>query len=76
MNPLLTVRGAITSGFVAAIVLSLLISPTAFGELGLAHVRLGRQLRCDAHQHPRPFARIVGEVTQHLLEILLLALEP
>jgi uncharacterized membrane protein len=36
MNPLNTVRGAITTGFVAAIVLSLLISPTAFGELGLA----------------------------------------
>ena len=36
MNPLLTVRGAITTGFVAAIVLSLLISPAAFGELSLA----------------------------------------
>ena len=36
MNPLNTVRGAITTGFVAAIVLSLLIGPTAFGELGLA----------------------------------------
>jgi uncharacterized membrane protein len=36
MNPLNTVRGAITTGFVAAIVLSLLISPTAFGELSLA----------------------------------------
>jgi len=36
MNPLNTVRGAITSGFAAAIVLSLLISPTAFGELSLA----------------------------------------
>jgi uncharacterized membrane protein len=36
MNPLNTVRGAITTGFVAALVLSLLISPTAFGELSLA----------------------------------------
>jgi uncharacterized membrane protein len=36
MNPLNTVRGAITTGFIAAIVLSLLISPTAFGELSLA----------------------------------------
>ncbi len=36
MNPLLTVRGAMTTGFVAAIVLSLLIMPTAFHELGLA----------------------------------------
>jgi uncharacterized membrane protein len=36
MNPLLTVRGAITTGFVAALLLSLLISPTAFGELSLA----------------------------------------
>jgi uncharacterized membrane protein len=36
MNPLLSVRGAITTGFVAAIVLSLLISPTSFGELSLA----------------------------------------
>ena len=36
MNPLNSVRGAITTGFVAAIVLSLLISPTAFGELSLA----------------------------------------
>jgi uncharacterized membrane protein len=36
MNPLSTVRGAITAGFVAAIVLSLAIGPTAFGELGLA----------------------------------------
>jgi uncharacterized membrane protein len=36
MNPLNTVRGAITTGFVAAIVLSLLIDPTAFGELSLA----------------------------------------
>jgi uncharacterized membrane protein len=36
MNPLSSVRGAITAGFVAAIVLSLAIGPTAFGELGLA----------------------------------------
>jgi uncharacterized membrane protein len=36
MNPLDSVRGAITAGFVAALVLSLLISPTAFGELSLA----------------------------------------
>ena len=36
MNPLNSVRGAITTGFVAALVLSLLISPTAFGELSLA----------------------------------------
>jgi uncharacterized membrane protein len=36
MNPLLSVRGAITTGFVAAVVLSLLISPTSFGELSLA----------------------------------------
>src|SRR5512133_3616846 len=36
MNPLTTVRGAMTTGFVAAIVLSLLISPTTFHELGLA----------------------------------------
>jgi len=36
MNPLNTVRGAITTGFVIAVVLSLLIAPTAFHELGLA----------------------------------------
>ncbi len=36
MNPLNSVRGAITTGFVAALVLSLLIGPTAFGELSLA----------------------------------------
>lgn len=36
MNPLNSVRGAITTGFAAAILLSLLISPTAFGELSLA----------------------------------------
>lgn len=36
MNPLNTVRGAITTGFVVAIVLTLLIAPTGFLELGLA----------------------------------------
>jgi uncharacterized membrane protein len=36
MNPLNTVRGAITTGFVIAIVLALLIAPTTFHELGLA----------------------------------------
>jgi len=36
MNPLNTVRGAITTGFVVAIVLALLIAPTGFMELGLA----------------------------------------
>ena len=36
MNPLVSVRGAIASGFLAAVVLSLLIDPTAFGELSLA----------------------------------------
>ncbi len=36
MNPLTTVRGAMTTGFVAAVVLALLISPTTFHELGLA----------------------------------------
>ena len=36
MNPLTTVRGAITTGFVIAVVLTLLIAPTAFHELGLA----------------------------------------
>jgi len=36
MNPLHSVRGAITAGFVAAIVLALAIDPTAFGELSLA----------------------------------------
>ena len=36
MNPLNTVRGAIMTGFVAAVVLTLLISPTTFHELGLA----------------------------------------
>jgi uncharacterized membrane protein len=36
MNPLNTVRGAITTGFVVAVVLALLIAPTAFVELSLA----------------------------------------
>ena len=36
MNPLNTVRGAITTGFVVAVVLALLIAPTGFMELGLA----------------------------------------
>lgn len=36
MNPLNSVRGAITTGFVLAIVLTLLIAPTGFLELGLA----------------------------------------
>ena len=36
MNPLNTVRGAITTGFVLAIVLSIAIFPTTFHELGLA----------------------------------------
>jgi len=36
MNPLLSVRGAITAGFVVAVALSLAIGPTAFGELSLA----------------------------------------
>ena len=36
MNPLNSVRGAITTGFVLAIVLALLIAPTTFHELGLA----------------------------------------
>ena len=36
MNPLNSVRGAITAGFVAALVLTLLIGPTAFGELSVA----------------------------------------
>jgi uncharacterized membrane protein len=36
MNPLNTVRGAMTTGFVLAVVLTLLIAPTAFHELGLA----------------------------------------
>jgi uncharacterized membrane protein len=36
MNPLLSVRGAITAGFAVAVALSLVIGPTAFGELGLA----------------------------------------
>lgn len=36
MNPLQTVRGAIVTGFVVAIVLALAIMPTTFNELGLA----------------------------------------
>jgi uncharacterized membrane protein len=36
MNPLSSVRGAITTGFVVAVALSLAIGPTAFGELSLA----------------------------------------
>jgi uncharacterized membrane protein len=36
MNPLNSVRGAITTGFVLAIVLALVIAPTTFHELGLA----------------------------------------
>ena len=36
MNPLNTVRGAITTGFVLAVVLSLLVAPTGFLEVGLA----------------------------------------
>jgi len=36
MNPLNTVRGAMTLGFVIAIVLTLLIGPTGFVELSLA----------------------------------------
>ena len=36
MNPLLTVRGAITTGFVLALALAILIAPFAFHELGLA----------------------------------------
>jgi uncharacterized membrane protein len=36
VNPLNTVRGAITTGFVVAVVLALLIAPTGFMELGLA----------------------------------------
>ena len=36
MNPLTTVRGAITTGFVLALVLAIVIAPTTFHELGLA----------------------------------------
>jgi uncharacterized membrane protein len=36
MNPLNTVRGALTTGFVLALVLTFLIAPTGFLELGLA----------------------------------------
>jgi uncharacterized membrane protein len=36
MNPLNTVRGALTTGFVVALALTFLIAPTGFLELGLA----------------------------------------
>jgi uncharacterized membrane protein len=36
MNPLNTVRGAITTGFVLALLITFLIAPTGFMELGLA----------------------------------------
>ena len=36
MNPLNSVRGALTTGFVVAVVIAILIMPTAFNELGLA----------------------------------------
>ena len=36
MNPLTSVRGAITAGFVVALVVTFLIAPTGFMELGLA----------------------------------------
>ena len=36
MNPLTSVRGAITTGFVVALAITLLIAPTGFMELGLA----------------------------------------
>jgi len=36
LNPLLSVRGAITTGFAAALALALAVAPTAFGELALA----------------------------------------
>ena len=36
MNPLQTVRGAIVTGFVLAVVLAVAIMPTTFNELGLA----------------------------------------
>src|SRR5512139_1262400 len=36
MNPLNTVRGAITTGFVVALVLTFLVAPTGFLALGLA----------------------------------------
>lgn len=36
MNPLNTVRGAITTGFVIAVVLALVLTPNVFNELGLA----------------------------------------
>ena len=39
MNPLASVRGAITTGIILALILALAIPPTAFAELGLAHVQ-------------------------------------
>jgi len=36
MHPINTVRGAITAGFVIAVVITLLVVPTGFHELGLA----------------------------------------
>jgi uncharacterized membrane protein len=36
MNPLSTVRGAITTGVILALIITFLIPPTAFAELGLA----------------------------------------
>lgn len=36
MNPLNSVRGAITTGFILALAITLLIAPTGFMELGLA----------------------------------------
>jgi uncharacterized membrane protein len=36
MNPLNTVRGALTTGFVVALLLTFLVAPTGFLELGLA----------------------------------------
>src|SRR5688572_32251931 len=36
MNPLNSVRGAITTGIVIALILTFLIAPTGFQELGLA----------------------------------------
>src|SRR3984957_19819365 len=36
MNPLSTVRGAISTGVILALIITFLIPPTAFAELGLA----------------------------------------
>jgi uncharacterized membrane protein len=36
MNPLLTVRGALSVGFVLALLVTILVAPTGFHELGLA----------------------------------------